>query len=97
MRLFKIIKLFVLVVLLLTVIESRASQPVNEILSLTNLSISDGNQIDQDKDPLNASTDAAPLFSFNNIFLANGKATFISFYINPLLGLILRPPSIYRT
>ncbi len=78
----------------MAVLESRASEPLNKITSLTNLSIQDGSQIDQDKDPLNTLAKVRLLHPFNFLFLGNIKPLLTVAYTNPSLRPNLRPPSI---
>lgn len=94
MRILKLFKFFLLAILLMAVLESRATEPLNKISSLTNLSIQDGSQIDQDKDPLSALPKVKLLFSYNFVLLNNVKPSQTAAYVNPLLGPNLRPPSI---
>jgi hypothetical protein len=93
-RISKLFKFFLLAFLLMAVLESPASEPLNKISSLTNLSIQDGNQIDQDKDPLNTLPKITLLYPFNFVFLGNIKLPLTAAYTNPSLGPNLRPPSI---
>jgi hypothetical protein len=93
-RILKLCRFLLLAILLMAVLESRASEPLNKISSLTNLSIQDGNQIDQDKDPLNILPKVTLLFPFNFVFLGNIKLPLTAAYTNPSLGPNLRPPSI---
>ncbi len=92
MRILKLFKFFLLAILLMAVLESRATEPLNKISSLTNLSIQDGNQIDQD--PLNTLPKVTLLFPFNFVFLGNIRLPLTAAYTNPSLGPNLRPPSI---
>jgi hypothetical protein len=93
-RILKLFRLLLLVALLISVIESRASVPLNEIPSLTNVTMIDGNEDKTYKDPLSASPNALLLFGFNYIFLSNIKPALALAYTNPLLLPNLRPPCI---
>jgi hypothetical protein len=92
----KILNLFrvlLLVILVLTVLDSRASEPINEVLSLSSLSASDGNEVDKDEGPLSIPIVTMVLFNFNYVLIDNIKDAFTSFYTNPQLARDLRPPS----
>lgn len=94
MRILKLFRFLLLVALLIGVLESRASAPLNEIPSLTNVTMNDGNEDKSEKDPLSASPKVMLLFGFNYIFLSNIKPALALAYTNPLLLPNLRPPCI---
>lgn len=94
MGILKLFRFLLLVALLIGVLESRASAPLNEIPSLTNVAMIDANEDKSDKNPLSASPKVVLLFGFNYIFLSNIKAALALAYTNPLLLPNLRPPCI---
>ena len=93
MKILNLFRVLLLVILVLTVLDSRASEPTSEVLSLSSLSTSDGNEVDKDEGPLNIPVKTTVLFNFNYLLIGDIKDAFTSFYINPQLARDLRPPS----
>lgn len=94
MKILKLFRVLLFVFLVLTVLDSQASGPISEVLSLSSLSINDGNEVDKAEGPLSITSNTMGLFNFNYLLTGDIQDAFTSFYTNPQLAHDLRPPSV---